>query len=145
MLIEFDPTHPFFNPPDAGNELEFGTLAKVVYKDKRPRHRIGEAITPADFCVKSPAWGYEKEWRVFQRLEKSDTNLEREHGTVHLFNLPPGCIKRVVMGCRMERNKRRELIDIIHGNRSLGKVDIQEATLDLDTFSLNYSAILTTS
>jgi hypothetical protein len=141
MLIELDPKHPFFKPPNAINRIEFGTLAEVVYSERRLRHRIGEFPTPADFCVKSPDWKYEHEWRVFQLLEKSDEKLQTGNGLVHLFNLPPESIKGVVMGCRMEKNKRKELIDVIRNNRSLESVDIREAAVDLDTFSLNYSAM----
>lgn len=138
MLIEFDPKHPFFNPPDAGNSIEFGTLTKVVYREKRPRHRIGEVPTPADFCVKSLAWEYEDEWRVFQLLEKSDEKLQTEGGIVHLFNLPPESVKRVVMGYQMESEKRKELTNAIRANPALREIQIQQAKLDLDAFSLNY-------
>jgi hypothetical protein len=141
MLIELDPKHPFFKPPNAANHIEFGTLAKVVYSEKRPRHKIGEFPTAADFCVKSLDWEYEHEWRVFQLLEKSDQKLQTGNGVIYLFNLPPESIKGVVMGCRMEKNKRKVLIDVIRSNRSLENVDIREAALDLDAFSLTYSAM----
>ncbi len=138
MLIEFNPKHPFFNYPQRA-QVDFGVLVKVTYSTKRrPRHRIGDKPALRDFCIKSKDWRYEQEWRVFRQLNESDNQVNNGNETVYLFDLPPESVKRVVMGCRMERKKRQELKDIVSANPALRDVQIQEAKLDLDTFRLEY-------
>lgn len=138
MLIEFDPKHPFFHRPQAAPEGDFGILVKVTYSGNRPRHRIGGIPAPKDFCIKSEDWRYEQEWRVFRELKEGNNKVIKGSKTVHLFNLPPESVKRVVMGYRMEWKSRKELKDILCANPKLRDVQIQEATPDLDAFRLNY-------
>jgi hypothetical protein len=56
---------------------------------------------------------------------------------VHLFNLPPESVTRVVMGFRMKQEKREEIKDIIRANPALRNVQLQQAKPDLDAFRLN--------
>jgi hypothetical protein len=138
MLIEFDPRHPYFSRPGRTSVIEFGTLVEVTYSDKRSRYRIGSIPDPKGFCTKSRDWGYENEWRVFRKLDECDSRVSKANETVYLFNLPPECVKRVVMGCRMDGEKRKELKAIVSANPALRHVQLQQAKPDLDGFRLNY-------
>jgi hypothetical protein len=138
MLIEFNLKHPPFHPPQGASKVDFGILVQVSYSKQRPRHRIGDIPDPSDFCIKSEDWRYEQEWRVFRELKESDNKVINGSETVHLFNLPPESVKRVVMGYRMEWKKRKELKDIVCANPALRDVQIEEAKPDLDAFRLNY-------
>lgn len=146
MVIEFDAKHPFLkltdsshpNPSERERDIQFGALTPVVYSSDRPRHHLGEIPQPVDFFTKSPEWSYEREWRVVRLLAESDSQKPTPQGTVHLFAVPPECIKRVVMGCCMEQKTRTELLNAFAVNPTLRHVQIEEAKLDLDTFRLNY-------
>ena len=142
MLIEFNPKHPFFHRPQGASKVDFGILVQVTYSKQRPRHRIGDIPDPSDFCIKSDDWRYEQEWRVFWELKETDSKVIKGNETVHLFELPPEGVKRVVMGYRMEWKKRKELKDIVCANPKLRHVQIQEAKPDLDAFRLNYGPSL---
>ncbi|HLH55678.1 MAG TPA: DUF2971 domain-containing protein [Verrucomicrobiae bacterium] len=149
MLLEFDPAHSFLKPPDCDhpnpderqNDIQFGAMAPVTYSTKRPRRRLGEQFRIADFFTKSPQWGYEHEWRVIQLLERSHTQKQTPGGMVHLFTIPPECVRRVVIGCCMGAQNRAELLKAIRSNAQLKHVQIQETQLDLDVFQLNYVSV----
>jgi len=51
MVIEFNASHQSFRP-STGPEIKFGTLVKVDYSDKRPRHVIGQTVPPAHFAAR---------------------------------------------------------------------------------------------
>jgi hypothetical protein len=146
MLVEFDPKHPFFSPPGKTPGVDFGTTVEVVYSKARPRVGFGDAAGDAAATLltlntKSEDWAYEKEWRVFQLLEKSDAKVVGAAETVHLFNLPPTSMKRVVVGCRMDAARRAELIRALRTNSNLSHVQVCEARLDTDCFGLTYTPL----
>jgi hypothetical protein len=141
MVIELDRRHPFLKPieksqPDGEGDIQFGALTPVVYSSDRPRHRLGESPRPSDFFTKSPDWNYEREWRVIRLLSERIEQI----GPVHLFALPPECIKGVVMGCCMEQKTRSDLLNGIAANPALRHVQIAAARMDPDVFHLNYRA-----
>lgn len=146
MVLEFNPEHPFLNPPDCEHpnpsekeqDIQFGEMTPVGYSSIRPRRRLGESFRIIDFFTKSPDWNYEQEWRVIRPLAESDFQKPTPEGTVHLFAVPPECIKRVVMGCCMEPKTRTELLNAIAANPNLRHIQIEKAKLDLDVFRLNY-------
>ncbi|MDB6122069.1 MAG: hypothetical protein JWQ71_1062 [Pedosphaera sp.] len=139
MIIEFDPHHPFFTSPGKSREIDFGIVSKVVYSDVRPRTRLN--IPPTELSVfrtKSKDWEYEDEWRMYQLLEKSDVKVFKGAEAVHLFKIPPDCIKRVIIGSRMDMEQRTKLLNSLHNNPQLHHVQIHHAVLDLDNFALKY-------
>jgi hypothetical protein len=139
MLIEFNAAHPFFGPSTKPLEIELGTLVRAEYSAERPRHVIGQTVLPSYFTVKSEDWADEQEWRVFQLLEKSEFKEVKDNQTIHLFKLPPKAIKRIVLGCRMDRAKRKRLCDALAANPELhNHVRVLEAKLDVDNFRLRY-------
>jgi hypothetical protein len=119
---------------------------EVVYSKTRPRAGFGDAAADATATLltlntKSEDWAYEKEWRVFQLLEKSDAKVVAGTETVHLFNVPPRSIRRVVVGCRMDAATREELTGALRANPELNHIRVWEARLDTDTFGLTYTPV----
>jgi len=145
MLIEFEPKHPFFNAPNRSDaEFDFGMLTEVAYSKNRPQKHV-EKTSPIEeismLKIKSDEWIKEQEWRVYQLLEKRDEQIVNGNETVYLFKLPPDCIKRVVVGCNMDYQNRKRVVDAVKTNPRLKNVKIEESVLSLDLFSLEYQPL----
>jgi hypothetical protein len=91
--------------------------------------------------TKSIEWIEEQEWRVYQLLENRDEEKIMRSETVHLFKLPPDCIKRVVVGCNMDLLNRKKVVDVVRANQKLQNVKIEQSVLGLDSFSLDYEPL----
>ena len=141
LVIEFNPNDPFFQPPAKPSEIDLGALFKVNYSGKRPRHVIGETVPPYHFTVKSGEWEYEEEWRVFELLERSDYTEAVGNQTIHLFKLRPKTITRIICGCRMKEENRERLFQAVSKNPHLRHVSLLQATIDVDTFGLQYRRV----
>jgi hypothetical protein len=139
LLTEFDTQHLPFVAHTPGAEVNFRMLVPITYSTTRPRMKLGTApVIEQVFLTKSAEWTYEKEWRVFRRLSECDKKLFVDSETIHLFNLPPKSIKRIVIGRRMTPKNRETVNGAIKANEALAHVQIQTAEPDLDNFSLNY-------
>ncbi len=142
FVIEFNGTDPFFNQlPDSlpqGDQLfthlpsqECGYLRKVEYFDERPYHDSVLDLTPTTVLLaKSKQWEYEQEWRVLQLLDKADQIKQTEFGNIHLFLIPPSCIKGVILGYQMSEDDKRKISDIIKGSERYSHVKLYSASLD---------------
>ena len=146
MLIEFDSSHSFFNAPNLTDaEFDFGMLVEVFYSGNRPKKHIEKTSVLEEISmlkVKSDAWKNEKEWRVFQLLERRHEQKPNGYEVLYLFKLPPDCIKRVVVGCNMDYLNRKRVVDAVNANPQLKNVKIEEAVLHLDLFELEYEPLL---
>jgi len=145
MLIEFNPKHIFFNGPNPSDaEFNFGMLTKVIYSKDRPKDRVGVTsvleIIPM-LKIKSEEWIKEQEWRVYEMLDRRAEQVAKGSETVHLFKLPPDCIKRVVVGYNMGYKGRKRVADAVKTNPKLKDVRIDESFLCLDSFSLEYQPL----
>ena len=147
LLIEFDPKHVFFNQPVATpqeGEFDFGILTRVIYLQTRPKMHV-EKTSPFETLpmlkTKSIEWEKEKEWRVYQYLEKRDEQTAIGNEVVFLFKLPPECVKRVVVGCNMDYQKRKRIVNVVKANPKFKGVKIEESVLNLDLFSLEYQPL----
>jgi hypothetical protein len=145
MLIEFDSRHLFFNAPNLTDaEFDFGMLVEVVYSNNRPKKHIEKTSVLEEISmlkIKSDAWKNEKEWRIFQLLERRDEQITKVNEVMYLFKLPPDCIKRVVVGCNMDYLNRKRVIDAVNANPQLKNVKIEESILHLDLFELEYKPL----
>ncbi len=141
MVIEFDPSHEFFNPKGKVPGNDFGVLTKVQYAKTRPQIKFAASnalLALPSFYTKSDVWDYEREWRVFQLLERSVRKITQANDTIHLFDVPPKCIKRVIVGVRMDVKKRVRLALAISSNPKLRHIEFWDARLDLNDFALKY-------
>ena len=92
------------------------------------------------FLLKSKEWEYEQEWRMFRLLEDCDERIDNEFGDIHLFSLPPDCIKGIIMGCRMPWRSKCELKRTLFDDERFSQVKLYEATLEEKRFALIITA-----
>ncbi|KAB7615684.1 DUF2971 domain-containing protein [Amylibacter sp. SFDW26] len=101
IAIGFNSSHPFFT--EGTNDLDF-KLQEIKYSAKRPKNTNDMKDGYKVFFQKSPDWKYEREWRMFAKLDKAHQIHEKEGGLpIHLFQIPIGAIECVVFGMKMPR------------------------------------------
>ena len=131
-VIEFDGDHEFF-------EWAFD----VYYSDERPIRDLElysrEPIPIAEMCDKSTEWSYEREVRVARCL--SDCELIGTGSGIPIFviEIPPECIRRVIIGERVNQDVAKEVYDIIEctdiaGDRAV--INYWDYELDLQRFKI---------
>jgi hypothetical protein len=120
FLLEFDSSNGFFNQPRKEPAEVFGRLYPVSYAENRPAITMydpsadeeiwAERLVAQAFLTKSTDWSYEREWRMFQRL---DDLVERPHdiieSRIHLFDFPPAALFGVIVGARASSDTREQL------------------------------------
>jgi hypothetical protein len=138
MVLEFDASHPFFNPSDDPESVA-GRLRKVAYSAERPAFPVF-VREDEDYCriffVKDDKWSYEAEWRVVRLLDEADRALGTPGGTVHLFALPPECVTRAILGCRMDADVRQQLVEFLESDPRYRHVAVAQAIMDDRSFGL---------
>ena len=79
-----------------------------------------EPIPIAEMCDKSTEWEYEKKVRLARCL--SDCKLSRMNSGVPIYvsDIPPGCIRRAIIGERVSQEVAKEIFDIIQYNDIAG-------------------------
>ena len=94
LVVEFDPAAPLFRT--AG-------FVRVEYKPERSTvvpsrdHEFEQIVALA--TRKSPAWDYEREYRLVIPLDKT-LKLATANGDIHLLKIEPRWIKSVTVGLR---------------------------------------------
>lgn len=137
FVIEFDADNLFFHQR-RGESDEFGYLRKVNYSMTRPNVVLTKVTSTEMFLTKSEDWRYEQEWRMLRPLKDATEVRENDEGeSIHLYQVPGSCITKVIVGARMNEEKRHNIRRIISNNTELGHVKIFEAVLDEQQFKLN--------
>jgi hypothetical protein len=138
FVIEFDESHEFFSAP---NDNGFGNhIQKICYQAERPSFPV---FVTEDFdfnsliFVKDAVWEYEREWRIMKKLEDADEIVDLPSGRIHLFALPPACIKGIIFGCRMGADKRQEICQLVKCDDRYQHVKLAEVEMDARGFGLN--------
>jgi hypothetical protein len=153
FLLAFDEEHAFFRTTASYIEPTyrtvealpmpgFGTLRKVNYTTRRTTVDLGDNVPFEFFFTKSMEWSYEEEVRIFKRLKDADSVLATAAGPVHLFKIPPDCLRRVVLGA----NSTPELEDDVRTAlraRELGHVVLDRAGVHPREFSLRLQRLTT--
>lgn len=141
LVIEFDGSHSFLNVRRYPDD-EFGYLREVRYRKERPKIVITELEDLAPILLtKSEDWSYEAEWRVLRQLTGMSDVKDNNGEKIYLFNLPPSCIKRVILGCRMNVNLKKEIVDFLKMDERCTSIEKEEAFLDEEQFTLNFKPI----
>lgn len=108
FVLQLDESHQFFAPQTFENQ-EFG-LTKVEYTNERPILSYSTLNSPTVLYRKSPAWSYEKEWRLIRPLGSASRILNHPTYPRALFALPLDAITGVVIGVSVPHDLRTELI-----------------------------------
>jgi hypothetical protein len=99
LVIGIDTTHDWFRRPRASASTE-PRFRPVKYSSERVSKVVAE-LSPIDlFFTKSSDWSYESEWRSIEPLAEATEVRPTETRPAHLFHLPAGCIREVILGCR---------------------------------------------
>ena len=105
-VIEFDGSHEFF-------EWTFD----VHYSHDRPVRDLElygrERIPISEMCNKSTEWEHEEEVRVARCLSDCELSCIRSGIPIYVSKIPHECIKRVIIGERVNQDGAKEVFDII--------------------------------
>jgi len=137
FVIQLDTESNFFN----GERRGISEPVKVSYSNKRPAvywepsglteeqlnyHYIDNFLT-----TESKEWGYEEEWRVIKRLDRSDRTLEEDCDwdvPIELFEFPADAISGIVFGVRTSDKIKRNITDLV-SNPPYEHVDVAVAEI----------------
>jgi hypothetical protein len=141
LVIEFDSSHPFFDIRRTPDD-EFGYLREVIYQAERPKVIFTQLEDFAPILLtKSQEWKYEVEWRMLRPLTGMAKVGDNEGEKIYLFDLPSSCIKRVILGYRMNTNLKKEITDFLKSADRYTSIDKDEVFLDEQEFALNFKPI----
>ena len=170
FVIEFDEQHSYFKQTSAAlYNHDPQVLQKVRYSDRRPHIRSLKDFKQRAswYLIKSKDWRYEQEWRMIRPLVNAniclrlqDNNWVRmkrgevqeftrileqglrpeESSYLHLFSVPPECIKRIIVGCRMFKQHRLKIRRLLDRDERYRHVKKCTATIDERNFKLNIAS-----
>jgi hypothetical protein len=108
---------------------------------ERPNRPYLSEMGAADlFLVKSDEWAYEKEWRLLRSAKSAAHTIHTPQGDVYLFPISPGCIRRVVFGCRMFSDMKEQIAKLLMKNTRYSHIILEQAAIDEAEFKLNYKS-----
>ena len=147
-MLGFDSTHAFFQTRQFN---AFTVLAEVKYSDKRPvmpapekwdgsKEQIERVLSVEDladllFYTKSKDWEYEQELRIIANPQVANRADKTPCGeNLYLYEFPPGCLKEVIFGMRMPRDRRLQIMKLVRERYE--NVQLFEAVLSDEHFNL---------
>jgi Protein of unknown function (DUF2971) len=104
FVVGLDPRHSFFI--HRNESVERNLLKKVIYTDEHTQNFWRNPYYL--FLVKAPGWAYEKEWRMFKKLETSDEAVVAVTPHIHLWNLAPHMISTIHFGYQYDEAEMAE-------------------------------------
>ena len=139
FVLGLDDAHPFFYENNGRGGKTYPR--NVVYTSVRALTEPSDPTSYEKFlCRKSIEWAYEEEVRIFRTFGRSKTEFDRNPpDKIHLFALPPECIKRVFIGANASPELRQEILHLIR-KRQL-KVEIFESYISDERYELRFEKI----
>lgn len=129
FVIEFDESSPFFDRRVRLDD-ELRHLRKVSYNTKRPSLTLVEVEDFSPFMTKGTDWQYEAEWRMMMPLDAASKIVKNGQHVVHLYEFPADAITSVILGCRMDTQKKEEIKQVLADSPHFGHVRCREAEID---------------
>lgn len=152
LVLGFDESHPFFQQqayyyegrvkrelPFAG----FGTLRDVVYTQERPNIDFGSRIPFEAFFTKSLDWSYEQEVRIFRHLEEAEVSKGEHRSGIHLFELPSGVIRKVILGAQATKELHEQAISVAKSDKHQ-LIEVEKAKIDRRGYTVQFEPLLST-
>ena len=126
----------------------FAKPERVEYSSERPRMTAEETSRAAAmqdiFFIKGSDWEYEKEWRYLKNLTDAHSKIGVTNGhDVHLFRLPPKCIKGVILGCKSSENLKDKISAIKRDEAEFNHLRIQQTRASETEYRLDIEEIET--
>lgn len=128
MVIEFDKSHPVMNK----------RIHRVRYTHRRPNIKLLDLNIDDFLLTKSRDWSYEMEWRVIAFLGSAKRIVKNKPFDIHLFPMPIECIKRIILGARVEENKTNEISELLSSNERFRHIKIQRVLTNPKHFYLDF-------
>jgi hypothetical protein len=129
FLLEFDPSHPWFQQKITQDD-DLRHLRRVTYvADRVPAYLL--AMIAQDYLyTKEIKWDYEKEWRIMLNFNSAAAKVGKDDkGTdVLLFAIPPDCILSVTVGYNASPEFIEQARTAIAANPALSHVCLKAAT-----------------
>ena len=144
FVLVLDGSHDFFK--GSVSLPGFAKPERVEYRLERPRMTIEktseEAALQEIFFVKGLDWEYEKEWRYLKNLTDAQKKIVVTNGhDVHLFRLPPKCIKGVVLGCYSSEELKNKIVELCRDDPEFGHLRIQQALTSETRYSVTIKTV----
>lgn len=144
IILEFDEEHPFLTD---NSQKKFCSSGNVEYVRDRPSIEItnpkylndGSILHHDVFYVKYELWKHEKEYRVIRGLKEANytsNNKDNNGFAVFLFNFPPEMIKSVIFGCKIDYEKKNDIINLLSEKPEYKNVIIKQAKADTRQYKL---------
>ncbi|MDR3714149.1 MAG: DUF2971 domain-containing protein [Puia sp.] len=133
VVIEFDPSHAWFNCKTANND-SFHHLRRVQYvEDREPTHFLS-AKEDEVLYTKTREWKFEEEWRIIRNFKEANGKAGQDlYGKdVFLFEIPPLAIQAVIFGYRTTSEDETALLEIVRANVNLKHIVFRRAVRNVD-------------
>jgi Protein of unknown function (DUF2971) len=101
LAVEIDPHDQEFNR-HTSRDRNFERAGEVRYSAERPLYPETDEMLFDHFFVKSREWSYEKEYRIVRKFESALETKDVKPFPIHLYELPPSAIRRVIFGARVK-------------------------------------------
>jgi hypothetical protein len=133
VVIEFDPSHAWFNCKTAEND-SFHHLRKVQYVEDREPTYFLSAKEDEVLYTKTLEWEFEKELRIIRKFTeaKVKVGLDDYGKDVWLFDIPSSAIKSVILGYRTTSVNEKVLREIVSANANLKHIVFRRAVRNVD-------------
>ena len=144
FVIMLDGFHDFFNAIET--LPGFSKPERVEYRLERHQMTFDEinreeAIREI-FFIKGSDWQYEKEWRYLKNLTDAHKMIiNTESPDVHLFKLPPECIKGVILGCHSSMELTNKILELRRDDPKFGHLQILKARTSQTDYCLEMNEI----
>lgn len=135
FVVEFDENSPFFDRR-VTPEDELHHLRKVSYSTMRPSLTLADVEDFSSFMTKGVDWEYEAEWRMIMPLEAASKINKAGKQVVHLYEFPADAMTSVILGCRMNAEKKEEIRKILANSLHFEHVRCVEAEIDNEHYRI---------
>jgi hypothetical protein len=141
FVIEFDRTDTYFTDRKVSSD-DLWQLKKVVYADRRPHTTVIDFDMQAILLTKHCSWSYEREWKDFRPLNQASKVIDAKPFPIHLFAIPPRCIRSLIFGAKMETALKDELRSVVRGHESFRHLVVCETALDDQDYAMTFRQLL---
>jgi hypothetical protein len=145
FVVEFDPTHPFFDQRAAPTDpirwlrpVEYspGRRSLMVPAIGQDDGHYQEEVITATFLTKAEEWRYDEEWRmVLPPKDAEVVGTDLGGSDVHVVAFPPAAVTGIILGARASDELVNACQSIL-GCPEWAHVPLRKAALSVDRYAL---------
>ena len=87
--------------------------------------------------MKSLEWSYEQEYRIVRKFESALQTIDTKPYPIHLYELPPSAVLKVIFGARVTVDQRSVVIEDTTADPAFAHVAFAEAVLSPTEFKVD--------